>query len=58
MADNNQDTSNPAAAGAPTSGADQAAQGPNFSLQRLYLKDASFESPGGPAVDSPAGARR
>jgi len=23
-------------------------QGPNFSLQRIYLKDASFESPGSP----------
>ena len=45
MAENNQDS--PQAAAPNT---DQALQGPNFALQRLYLKDASFESPGGAAV--------
>ena len=42
MADNDQTTDQqPAAQGAES-------QGPNFALQRLYLKDASFESPNSP----------
>ena len=41
MADNDQTNEQPAAQGAEQ-------QGPNFSLQRLYLKDASFESPNSP----------
>lgn len=35
--------------GAAVPGGDQQ-QGPNFALQRLYLKDASFESPSSPAA--------
>ena len=46
MAENNQDSPQGAAA----ANTDQPIQGPNFSLQRLYLKDSSFESPGSPAV--------
>ncbi|MCB1672360.1 MAG: protein-export chaperone SecB [Pseudomonadales bacterium] len=42
MADNEQ-TNEPGAAAPETE-----QQGPNFSLQRLYLKDASFESPNSP----------
>ena len=42
MAENDQ--TNEQAAGAPNT----EQQGPNFSLQRLYLKDASFESPNSP----------
>lgn len=42
MADNEQ--TNEANAAAQSAGQ----QGPNFSLQRLYLKDASFESPNSP----------
>jgi len=42
MADNDQTIDEQAAA----QGAEQ--QGPNFALQRLYLKDASFESPNSP----------
>ena len=41
MADNDQTNEQPAAQGAEQ-------QGPNFALQRLYLKDASFESPDSP----------
>lgn len=44
MADTNDQT-----AAAQASGTQQA-DGPNFSLQRLYLKDASFESPAGPGI--------
>lgn len=46
MADN-QETNQEAAAG--TEGANQA-QGPQFALQRIYLKDCSFESPRSPQV--------
>jgi len=42
MADNDQSNGQQAAA----QGTEQ--QGPNFALQRLYLKDASFESPNSP----------
>ena len=49
MAENDQTNAQPAAA----QGAEQ--QGPNFALQRLYLKDASFESPSSP--DSFRGAQ-
>ncbi|MEX2130908.1 MAG: protein-export chaperone SecB [Pseudohongiellaceae bacterium] len=45
MADNKQETPQGAAVGNP-----EQANTPNFSLQRIYLKDASFESPAGPAV--------
>jgi preprotein translocase subunit SecB len=45
MAENDQNT--PEAA--PVAGAEQAA-GPQFALQRIYLKDSSFESPRSPAV--------
>jgi len=45
MAEN--EGNNPAAAAAPI--ADQA-QGPQFQVQRIYLKDTSFESPRTPAV--------
>ncbi|MGH1462779.1 MAG: protein-export chaperone SecB [Neptuniibacter sp.] len=30
--------------------ANQEAQGPQFSVQRIYIKDASFESPNSPAI--------
>ncbi|MGB0205088.1 MAG: protein-export chaperone SecB [Neptuniibacter sp.] len=30
--------------------ANQEAQGPQFSVQRVYIKDASFESPNSPAI--------
>ena len=43
MADENQ-TNNGAAAG------EQAQQGPQFNIQRIYTKDISFESPNAPAV--------
>ena len=42
MADNEQSNEQPAAA----QGTEQ--EGPNFALQRIYLKDASFESPSSP----------
>tara|TARA_B110000858_G_scaffold134187_1_gene152521 strand:- start:23643 stop:24149 length:507 start_codon:yes stop_codon:yes gene_type:complete len=45
MAEN--EGSNPEAAAAPA--ADQP-EGPHFALQRIYLKDSSFESPRSPAV--------
>ncbi|MFM1897491.1 MAG: hypothetical protein RLZZ385_2565 [Pseudomonadota bacterium] len=38
------------AAGNSAQNPEQSNQGPNFALQRLYLKDASFESPGSPAT--------
>lgn len=43
-----EDENNPQAA-PPPEGA-QAAQGPQFGLQRIYLKDSSFESPRSPVV--------
>lgn len=46
MAENDQ---NPATE-TPIQGGESAAPEPSFALQRLYLKDASFESPGAPAV--------
>lgn len=46
MAENEQ---TPDAAAAPTGGNEQA-QGPQFALQRIYLKDSSFESPRSPQV--------
>lgn len=33
-----------------TAGGEQQATGPQFAIQRVYLKDASFESPRSPAV--------
>jgi len=48
MADDNQESNPTAAAGA--DGAAQAPAGPQFALQRIYLKDSSFESPRSPAV--------
>ena len=44
-----EDENNPQAAAPAADGADQA-QGPQFALQRLYLKDSSFESPRSPLV--------
>lgn len=46
MADKNQELPQ----GIPAGTAEQSIDGPNFSLQRLYLKDASFESPTGAAI--------
>ena len=46
MAENDQ---NPVA-GNSAQNPDQNPQGPNFALQRLYLKDASFESPNSPGT--------
>lgn len=46
MAENDQ--TNPAAAAAPQ--ATDQPQGPQFALQRIYLKDSSFESPRSPLV--------
>ncbi|NKB33359.1 MAG: protein-export chaperone SecB [Pseudomonadales bacterium] len=43
-----EDENNPQPAVAPEGA--QAAQGPQFGLQRIYLKDSSFESPRSPAV--------
>jgi preprotein translocase subunit SecB len=43
-----EDYNNPPAAGAPDG--TQQPQGPQFALQRIYLKDSSFESPRSPAV--------
>jgi len=34
----------------PNSAAEQAAAGPQFNLQRIYLKDVSLEIPDAPAV--------
>lgn len=54
MADNNEDqnktgeTPTPAAAAA--NGQGETANGPAFALQRIYVKDSSFESPRSPAV--------
>ncbi|GAB5499189.1 MAG: protein-export chaperone SecB [Pseudohongiellaceae bacterium] len=47
MADT-QDTNQTAATGA--AGTDNAQQGPQFALQRIYLKDCSLESPRSPQV--------
>jgi len=44
-----EDENNPQAAAPATDGADQP-QGPQFALQRIYLKDSSFESPRSPVV--------
>ena len=33
-----------------TNGAAQSEQGPQFSLQRLYVRDLSFEAPKSPAI--------
>ena len=46
MAENEQNETTGAAAGADQ----QQAEGPQFALQRIYLKDSSFESPRSPAV--------
>lgn len=46
MADNQESNPTEAAAG----GAAQEPTGPQFALQRIYLKDSSFESPRSPAV--------
>ena len=46
MAENEQNQTTEAAAGA----GQQQAEGPQFALQRIYLKDSSFESPRSPAV--------
>ncbi|MES3007227.1 MAG: protein-export chaperone SecB [Pseudomonadota bacterium] len=51
MADNNVDQNNTPAPSAPEGGAAQeAAPQQAFALQRIYLKDASFESPRSPVV--------
>lgn len=42
-----QDATNPAANGA---AAPAAANGPTFTLEKIYLKDVSFEAPGAPQV--------
>ena len=44
-----EDENNPQAAAPAADGADQP-QGPQFALQRIYLKDSSFESPRSPVV--------
>ena len=46
MADNEENTQNNSEAGADA----QQEAGPQFALQRIYLKDASFESPRSPLV--------
>lgn len=46
MADNEENTQNNSQAGADA----QQEAGPQFALQRIYLKDASFESPRSPLV--------
>ena len=43
-----EDYNNPQAAGAADE--TQQPQGPQFALQRIYLKDSSFESPRSPAI--------
>ncbi len=47
--DNNEDNNQQAAAAAGTAGTEQP-QGPQFALQRIFLKDSSFESPRSPLV--------
>ncbi|MDP6415801.1 MAG: protein-export chaperone SecB [Gammaproteobacteria bacterium] len=44
-----EDENNPQATAPAADGADQP-QGPQFALQRIYLKDSSFESPRSPVV--------
>ncbi len=43
MADENQTNNGEAAS-------EQAQQGPQFNIQRIYTKDISFESPNAPAI--------
>src|SRR5690606_9619880 len=43
-----QDANNGAAT--PVAGADNAANGPVFTVEKIYLKDVSFEAPGAPQV--------
>jgi len=51
MADNTPEQNNtPAPEAGAANGQDQQPQGPAFALQRIYLKDASFESPRSPVV--------
>lgn len=51
MADNTPEQNNtPAPEAGAVNGQDQQPQGPAFALQRIYLKDASFESPRSPTV--------
>lgn len=52
MAENNSEQNNTPASPAPEAAAanGQQPQGPAFALQRIYLKDASFESPRSPLV--------
>ncbi|MDX1570205.1 MAG: protein-export chaperone SecB [Xanthomonadales bacterium] len=40
---------------APQAGAQEQAGAPQFSVQKLYLKDVSFESPGAPGIFSDSG---
>ncbi len=44
------DTGNQSGEAATATATGDAKQGPNFALQRLYLKDASFESPASPGT--------
>lgn len=51
MADNNEGQNNPTQTTAPEAAVSNGqANGPAFALQRIYVKDSSFESPRSPAV--------